>query len=84
MTRAAQTRVAKLERILFDRSGHFATARAYLNGVFGRDGADGFVAVLRQGLATSAYPESFPCSSAALYRPEARELWWSTSCLART
>jgi restriction system protein len=30
--------------------------------------------VLRQGLATSTYPEGFPGSSAALYRSEAREL----------
>jgi len=74
MTHAAEDRVGKLERILLDRSRHFATARGYLEGVFGRGGADGFVAVLRQGLATSVYPEGFPGSSAALYRSEAREL----------
>jgi len=74
MTRAAQARVAKLERILLDRSRHFVTARSYLEGVFARDGAEGFVAVARQGLATSVYPEGFPGSSAVLYRSEAREL----------
>ena len=74
MTGAAQTRVGKLERILRDRSRHFATGRSYLEGVFARDGAEGFVTVVRQGLATSAYPEGFPGSFAALYRPEAREL----------
>jgi restriction system protein len=74
MTRAAQARVAKLERILLDRSRHFVTARSYLEGVFARDGAEGFVAVARQGLATSVYPEGFPGSSAVLYCSEAREL----------
>jgi len=74
MTRAAQARVAKLERILLDRSRHFVTARSYLEGVLARDGAEGFVAVARQGLATSVYPEGFPGSSAVLYRSEAREL----------
>jgi restriction system protein len=74
MTRAAQARIGKLERILLDRSRHFATARSYLEGVFGRDGAEGFVAVVRQGLATSTYPEGFPGSCSALYRSEAREL----------
>jgi restriction system protein len=74
MTRAAEARVAKLERIVLDRSRHFPTARSYLEGVFGRDGGEGFVSVLRQGLATSIYPEGFPGSSAALYRSEAREL----------
>lgn len=74
MTRAAHARVGKLERILLDRSRHFVTARSYLEGVFGRDGAEGFVAGLRQGLATSVYPDGLPGSSAALYRSEAREL----------
>ena len=41
MTRAAQARVGQLERILLDRSRHFATARSYLEDIFGRDGADG-------------------------------------------
>jgi restriction system protein len=74
MTRAAEARVGKLERILLDRSRHFVTARQYLEGVYSREGAEGFVAVLRQGLATSVYPEGFPGSSAALYRSEAQEL----------
>jgi restriction system protein len=74
MTRAAEVRVGKLERILSDRSRHFATARPYLEGMFDRDGAEEFVAVVRQGLGTSNYPEGFQGSSAALYRSEAREL----------
>jgi hypothetical protein len=73
-TLAVQTRVADLERILLDRHKGFAVARARVEEIFRRDGADAFVAVLQRGLATSVYPEGLRGSSAALYRPEAREL----------
>lgn len=74
LTSAAAQRVASFEGILRDRSRGMAMRSRELEDVFNGRGPDAFVEALQAALATSAYPHGLHGSSAAVYRPEAREL----------
>jgi restriction system protein len=73
-TDAVARQVAALERLLTDRNRGLVAWSRRAEDSFNQHGSVAFVEVLQQALARSVYPDGLHGASAALYRPEAREL----------
>jgi restriction system protein len=73
-TESVCAKVAGFERLLLDRTRHFAARSRRVEEVFNTDGAEAFVTAVQRALATSVYPEGLEGSCAADYDPASGEL----------
>jgi len=73
-TEAVEAKVAAFERLLLERDRHLTGRSIYAEDAFNARGAEAFVEVIQQALATSVYPDRMEGSCAAQYVPESREL----------
>ena len=73
-TDAIRNQVNALERLLRDRSRALGSWSRRAEVIFNTQGAEAFVAELRQALAASVYPNGIQGYCSAEYRPDAREL----------
>jgi Restriction endonuclease/CHAT domain len=71
---AIKRQLKALERLLQDRNRNLTRGRRHVEAIFNARGAEAFVAVLQEALATSHYPYGMQGSFAAAYRPEVHEL----------
>jgi len=74
-TEAVLAKMAAFERLLLDRNRQLAARSLHADDAFNARGAEAFVDVIQQALATSVYPDGLEGSCAAHYVPESRELW---------